>query len=92
MSDVVLILRARSAGPHVRFRPGFGHSTCVHLCSLLEVSCRCRAERAARDGSDAEGTIEGGDCEEHTFETTGTNEYFCIPHEGSGMTGTITVE
>jgi len=29
---------------------------------------------------------------EHTFETTGTYEYVCEPHESQGMTGTITVE
>ncbi|MFW6437212.1 MAG: plastocyanin/azurin family copper-binding protein [Halococcoides sp.] len=27
-----------------------------------------------------------------TFETTGTHEYVCIPHETLGMIGTITVE
>ncbi len=29
---------------------------------------------------------------EHTFETTGTYEYVCEPHQSQGMTGTITVE
>jgi len=29
---------------------------------------------------------------EHTFETTGTYEYVCEPHEAAGMVGTITVE
>jgi len=28
----------------------------------------------------------------HTFETTGTYEYVCEPHEAAGMVGTITVE
>lgn len=28
----------------------------------------------------------------HTFETTGTYEYVCEPHESAGMVGTITVE
>ena len=27
----------------------------------------------------------------HTFDTPGTYEYYCEPHLGSGMTGTITV-
>ncbi|WP_241997224.1 plastocyanin/azurin family copper-binding protein [Halorubrum sp. SD626R] len=29
---------------------------------------------------------------EHTFEEPGTYEYFCIPHEGSGMVGTVRVK
>lgn len=34
-----------------------------------------------------------GDTFEHTFEVSGqTYEYYCEPHEGDGMTGTITVE
>ncbi|MFC4549292.1 MULTISPECIES: plastocyanin/azurin family copper-binding protein [Halorussus] len=28
----------------------------------------------------------------HTFQTTGTYEYFCQPHKTAGMTGTITVQ
>lgn len=28
----------------------------------------------------------------HTFDTPGTYEYFCEPHVGDGMTGTVTVE
>ncbi|MFC4449699.1 plastocyanin/azurin family copper-binding protein [Halorussus aquaticus] len=28
----------------------------------------------------------------HTFETTGTYEYFCQPHKTAGMVGTITVQ
>lgn len=29
---------------------------------------------------------------EHTFETPGTYRYFCIPHEGTKMYGTVIVE
>ncbi len=29
---------------------------------------------------------------EHTFNTTGTFNYFCEPHESAGMTGSITVQ
>lgn len=32
-----------------------------------------------------------GDIFVHTFDTPGTYEYFCEPHVGQGMTGTITV-
>lgn len=48
-------------------------------------------EQAARDGFPASGLLGEGETYEHTFETAGTFEYFCIPHESS-MTGTITVE
>lgn len=48
------------------------------------------AEQAAR-GAYPEGAVGGGETFEHTFETAGTYEYFCIPHEGTGMTGTVEV-
>lgn len=47
-------------------------------------------EAAARDDL-AEGLIDPGERYEVTFEEPGTYEYFCIPHEELGMTGTITV-
>ena len=50
------------------------------------------AEQAARDGYPSQGDIPGGESYEHTFEVTGTYEYFCIPHEAVGMVGTITVQ
>lgn len=34
---------------------------------------------------------EQGATYEHTFETTGTYDYFCIPHKGLGMVGRIIV-
>lgn len=49
------------------------------------------SERAARTSFPPRGGIDGGESYEHTFETTGTYEFFCIPHEGDGMTGTISV-
>ncbi len=51
-------------------------------------------EQAARDAyfADNGGNIPGGESYSHTFSATGEYGYFCIPHEGSGMTGTITVE
>lgn len=48
------------------------------------------SEQAARDGF-PDGTIPPGESFEHEFETNGTYEYFCIPHEDQGMTGTIEV-
>lgn len=48
------------------------------------------SESAARDAY-PEGSIAGGETYEHTFEVEGEYGYFCIPHEGAGMVGTITV-
>jgi plastocyanin len=49
---------------------------------------------AARDafGSELGGLIESGEEWSHTFETPGEYEYLCIPHEASGMFGTVVVE
>jgi plastocyanin len=53
------------------------------------------SEEAARNGyqpgNPDSGDIPAGESYEHTFEVTGTYEYFCIPHE-STMVGTIVVE
>ncbi|RDI70836.1 cupredoxin domain-containing protein [Halopelagius longus] len=38
------------------------------------------------------GIIESGSSYSHTFEVPGTYEYVCIPHEQSGMIGTVVVE
>ncbi len=48
-------------------------------------------EEAARDDVGA-GLIKEDATYEVTFEVAGTYEYFCIPHEDDGMTGTIVVE
>ena len=48
--------------------------------------------QAAKDGySDGEGNVPAGESYEHTFETTGTYEYYCIPHEMNGMVGFVKV-
>jgi plastocyanin len=49
------------------------------------------SERAARNRV-TEGLIAPGENYEHTFEEPGTYGYFCIPHEGSGMVGTVQVK
>ncbi len=49
------------------------------------------SEEEAR-GNIADGLIDPGETFEATFDTPGTYEYFCFPHETNGMTGTITVE
>jgi len=49
--------------------------------------------KAAREGwLDGKGAIEPGDTYEHTFEVAGTHNYFCVPHEKSGMIGKVVVE
>jgi plastocyanin len=51
------------------------------------------AARAGWNGGDTiEGAIRSGESYVHTFETTGTHEYVCIPHEEMGMKGTVVVE
>jgi len=49
------------------------------------------SEEEARNGYPDEGVLEGGDTYEHTFQTEGTHGYFCIPHEGAGMEGSVEV-
>ena len=47
------------------------------------------------DGGDWEGTgsttHDSGYTLQHTFDTAGTYEYYCEPHQGSGMVGTLDV-
>ena len=50
------------------------------------------SEEAARTGwNNGEGNVAGGESVSHTFETTGTYEYFCIPHESAGMVAEVVV-
>lgn len=49
------------------------------------------SEQAANQNLEG-GLLANGETYEHTFEQSGTYEYYCIPHEGSGMVGTVTVE
>jgi len=48
------------------------------------------SESSARDAY-PDGSIGGDGTYEHTFETTGTYDYFCIPHKSLGMVGRIVV-
>jgi plastocyanin len=50
-----------------------------------------RNETAARNGYPQRGDVEGGESYEHTFEVEGDYDYFCIPHEGTGMVGSMLV-
>ncbi|MFB6137464.1 MAG: plastocyanin/azurin family copper-binding protein [Halobacteriaceae archaeon] len=53
------------------------------------------SEQAARDAytmnDPSTGYIPPEETFTHTFEVTGTYEYFCIPHEAAGMKGTVEV-
>ncbi len=50
-------------------------------------------EAAARRGaSEGAGVLYQGEEYSHTFEVPGEYDYFCIPHEQAGMTGTIIIE
>lgn len=39
----------------------------------------------------AQETRPDGERHEHTFEIEGTYEYYCVPHRGAGMVGTLVV-
>ncbi|WP_435335224.1 plastocyanin/azurin family copper-binding protein [Haloarchaeobius sp. TZWWS8] len=49
-----------------------------------------RFEAAARNNY-PKGEVASGERYQHTFEELGTYEYFCIPHEGAGMVGSVEV-
>ncbi len=51
------------------------------------------SEAAAREQwyENGDGNLFGGETFSYTVEVPGTYEYFCIPHEGGGMVGTIEV-
>jgi len=48
------------------------------------------SERAARNDVTG-GLIGEGETYTHTFDLAGTYEYFCIPHESTGMVGSVEV-
>jgi len=82
-------------------RGSIGHSVTAYEDSLPEgagywASGGFGSEQAARDayefgGRIDVGNVQGGESWSHTFETEGTHEYFCIPHEAGGMVGEVVV-
>ncbi|CDK38870.1 blue copper domain protein [Halorubrum sp. AJ67] len=51
------------------------------------------SEEEARTGwENGKGAVQSGQSYVHTFETAGTHEYVCIPHEAAGMVGEVVVE
>ncbi|MFC4449318.1 DUF5059 domain-containing protein [Halorussus aquaticus] len=49
-------------------------------------------ENAETGWENGKGAVQSGQSFVHTFETTGTHEFYCVPHEAAGMTGKIVVE
>jgi plastocyanin len=51
------------------------------------------SQEAATTGWDeGEGAVQSGQSFVHTFETAGTHEYVCIPHEAAAMVGSVVAE
>jgi plastocyanin len=49
-------------------------------------------EKAETGWENGKGAVASGQSYVHTFETTGTHEYYCIPHAAAGMEAKIVVE
>ncbi len=74
---------------------GVGHSVTAYEGAIPDeadyfASGAFDAESAARDAW-PDGEISPGESFRHTFQIEGRHEYFCIPHEGQEMTGTVSV-
>ena len=50
------------------------------------------SEQAVRLSTSARGFLERGETYSYTFDVTGTYQYFCLPHEESGMVRRVIVE
>lgn len=61
----------------------------VAFWSTAEVGSQAAAEDGWLNGT--EGALYQEETYERTFETAGTHNYFCIPHEASGMVGSVVV-
>nr|WP_241658490.1 plastocyanin/azurin family copper-binding protein [Halorubrum sp. BOL3-1] len=77
---------------------GEPHNVVAHADEIPETadywaSGGFESEEAARTGwENGEGAVQSGQSYVRTFETAGTHEYFCVPHEAAGMVGSVTVE
>lgn len=56
-----------------------------------EVHTVTSGTQGQHDGQFDSGSIPPGGEYSYTFESTGTYQYFCIPHLSAGMTGTVSV-
>ncbi|ELZ61455.1 MULTISPECIES: DUF5059 domain-containing protein [Halorubrum] len=89
-----------SQGDTVAWRHAAGepHSVTAYEHSIPEgasywASGDFDSEEAARTGwENGEGAVRSGQSYVRTFETAGTHEYVCIPHEAAGMVGEVVVE
>ena len=73
-----------------------GHSVTAYADEIPEgaaywASGDLESESAARSAYPGQGDVPGGESYSHTFQTTGTHGYFCIPHEAVGMVGEVVV-
>ena len=81
-----------------KYAAGEAHSVTAYEDKIPEgasywASGGFESQSAAETGWDeGKGAVQSGHSYVHTFETTGTHEYFCIPHEAAGMVGTVVVE
>lgn len=89
-----------SEGDTVAWRHAAGepHSVTAYQDSIPEeasywASGGFGSEEEARTGwENGEGAVQSGQSYVRTFETAGTHEYVCIPHEAAGMVGEVVVE
>lgn len=61
----------------------------VEFWSTGDFDSQAEAESGWTDG--LKGGLAQGETYERTFETVGTHDYYCIPHEASGMRGKVVV-
>lgn len=78
-------------GQTVRWENG---SVIVHTVTADPAEASMEESVALPEGADPfdSGTLDQDESFEHTFEVPGTYRYFCIPHEGTKMYGTVIVE
>jgi plastocyanin len=66
-------------------------ATVTWINTSSEVHTVTSGSQGNHDGRFDSGNMAPGEEFTYTFESTGTYSYFCIPHLGAGMTGTVSV-
>jgi plastocyanin len=68
-------------------------SATVHTVTDVPAKAANKADAVLPSGAKPwdSGNINPGGTFQHTFDTPGTYQYFCIPHEAAGMVASITV-
>ncbi len=66
----------------------------AHTITTIKAKAARKAEAAVPKGAKAwdSGFVAGGRTYSRTLSVPGTYRYFCVPHEGARMVGTIVVE